>query len=184
MRLTPLFALSPVLLLAAAACNSKPKTSQPAIKPAGAENASTATAQSAPQESASAPAPLLRDVDLTSLEDYNRQGVLRTVYFDADSPELRAEESAALDANIAWLKAHPQFNVLLEGNCDENNTEEYNLALGQQRSERVKEYLTTHGIYASRVRTISYGEDHPVDPGHGENAWSKNRRVELRLLGR
>ncbi len=187
MRLTPLLTLSPLLLIAAAACNSKPKTSQPVIKPAGAENSSTAAAQSAPrvpQESASSPAPLLRDVDLTSLEDYNRQAVLRTVYFDSDSPELRAEESAALDANIAWLKAHPQFNVLLEGNCDENNTEEYNLALGQQRSERVKEYLTTHGIYASRVRTISYGEDHPADPGHGEDAWRKNRRVDLKLLGR
>ena len=185
MRFTPLLAFSPLLLIAAAACNGKPKTGQPAIKPAGEvanPSAPAASAPSAPFESV--PSALLNNVDLTSLEEYNRQGLLRTVYFDTDTPELRPVEGAALDANIAWLKAHPQFNVLLEGNCDENNTEEYNLSLGQQRSERVKEYLTTHGIYASRVRTISYGEDHPALPGHTEEAWSKNRRVEFKLLGK
>ena len=183
MRFTPFIALPPLLLLAAVACNNKPKTDQPAIKPAGTEaSASTASAPIAPQESVSAQ--LLNNVDLTSLEDYNRQAVLRTVYFDSDSPELRAAESAALNANIEWLKAHPQFNVLLEGNCDENNTEEYNLSLGQQRSERIKEYLTTHGVYSSRIRTISYGEDHPADSGHGEDSWSKNRRVDFRLLSK
>jgi peptidoglycan-associated lipoprotein len=119
-----------------------------------------------------------------SPDAYNRQGVLKTVYFDTDKSELRDSETAVLNADIAWLKGHGQFNVLLEGNCDERNTEEYNLALGQQRADRVKEYLGTHGIFVSRVRTLSYGEDRPADPGHNEEAWQRNRRVDFKLIAK
>ena len=171
-----LLLVSSVLALAAG-CGGKPSSEAP-IKPA-APVANNDQSQP-PVESGGK----LDGMDLTSPDAYNRQGVLKTVYFDTDKSDLRDSETAVLNANIAWLKAHGQFNVLLEGNCDERNTEEYNLALGQQRADRVKEYLSTHGIFVSRVRTLSYGEDRPADPGHNEEAWQRNRRVDFKLIAK
>lgn len=170
-----------LLLLALAAtlagCGGKPSSEAP-IKPV----------QPVPNTETTPPPPdngnKLEGMDLTTPEAYNRQGVLKTVYFDSDNSDLRDSETAVLNANAAWLKAHAQFNVLLEGNCDEHNTNEYNLALGQQRADRVKEYLSSHGIFVSRIRTISYGEDRPADPGHDEEALQRNRRVDFKLIAK
>ena len=75
------------------------------------------------------------------------------------------------------MKAHPQYKLLIEGHCDERDTIEYNLALGERRAKAVLDYLTDLGIPASRMRKISYGEERPVDPGHDETAW---RRISPR----
>lgn len=70
----------------------------------------------------------------------------------------------------------------MDGHCDERGTEEYNRSLGERRAQGIREFLAREGVDASRVRTISFGEDKPVETGHNEAAWSKNRRGEFILL--
>lgn len=101
------------------------------------------------------------------------------IYFDFDQSVIRADQKEKVKELGAWLLAHPQEEVTLEGHCDERGTEEYNLALGERRAESVRSYLVNLGVDPSRLKTISYGEERPVDPGHNEEAWAKNRRVEF-----
>lgn len=104
---------------------------------------------------------------------------LETVYFDYDSYALRPDAIATLQRNAEKLKKVPNVIVQLAGHCDERGTQEYNLALGEKRALAVRDYLIKLGIPANRLVTISYGEEFPVDPGHNEAAWAKNRRVEF-----
>ncbi|HTV76093.1 MAG TPA: OmpA family protein, partial [Candidatus Baltobacteraceae bacterium] len=80
------------------------------------------------------------------------------------------------------LKSDPNAKLLIEGHCDERGTEEYNRSLGERRALALREELARNEIDAGRIRTISYGKDKPVDPGHDESAWSKNRRDDFVLL--
>jgi peptidoglycan-associated lipoprotein len=77
------------------------------------------------------------------------------------------------------LREHPEAQILIEGHCDERGTVEYNLALGDRRAKAVKDYLVALGIDSSRLSTISYGKERPLDDGHNESAWAKNRRAEF-----
>ncbi len=120
------------------------------------------------------------DID-TLIGKWNRSGVLQTIYFGYDSSELSDSARRILRNNADWLKAQGDVNVLVEGNCDERGTIEYNLALGERRADSVRGYMTKLGIQRSRVRIITYGEERPVDPGHNESAWSKNRRAAFVL---
>jgi len=104
---------------------------------------------------------------------------LKTVYFDFDKYNLRDDARRTLERNAEILKEHPDVSVVIEGNCDERGTNEYNLALGENRANAVRDYLTRIGIDASRLSTISYGEERPVAMGHDEAAWSQNRRAEF-----
>ena len=104
---------------------------------------------------------------------------LQTVHFDYDSAVLRTDAQGILDTNIAWLKQHPDVRIQLEGHCDERGTEEYNFHLGERRAESVKRYLVNAGVDPARLFTVSFGEDRPIDPGHDESAWAKNRRVQF-----
>jgi peptidoglycan-associated lipoprotein len=83
-----------------------------------------------------------------------------------------------LKSLAAWLRENSGERLSLEGHCDERGTEEYNLALGQRRADSVRSYLVSGGISPDRLKTISYGEEKPVDNGHDESAWAKNRRVQ------
>lgn len=105
-----------------------------------------------------------------------------TIHFDFDSAVIRDSETANLQAVAAALQADPNANVMIEGNCDERGTEEYNRSLGERRAEAAREALVGMGINASRIHTISYGKDKPVDPGHDAAAWAKNRRDDFVLL--
>lgn len=120
------------------------------------------------------------DID-TLIGQWNRSGVLQTIYFGYDSSELSDSARRILRNNADWLKAQGDVNVLVEGNCDERGTIEYNLALGERRADSVRGYMTKLGIQRSRVRIITYGEERPIDPGHNESAWSKNRRAAFVL---
>jgi peptidoglycan-associated lipoprotein len=111
------------------------------------------------------------------IEQWNRSGVLATVYFAFDSSELSEAALQTLRENAEWLKAHADLDIVVEGHCDERGTIEYNLALGERRAGSVREYLTGLGLDRSRMRIITYGEERPVDPGHSESAWAKNRRA-------
>lgn len=101
-----------------------------------------------------------------------------TVHFELDSSSLSSRDQAMLDANISCLSALTA-PLRIEGHCDERGTTEYNLALGQRRAEAVQRYLVARGLPPSRLRTISYGEERPVDRGRDESAWTANRRGEI-----
>jgi peptidoglycan-associated lipoprotein len=105
-----------------------------------------------------------------------------TIRFAYDSAVVRDSEQANLQAVAEALAADPNAKLLIEGNCDERGTEEYNRALGERRALAARETLAKLGLDPSRVRTISYGEDRPLDPGHDESAWQKNRRDDFVLL--
>jgi len=127
--------------------------------------------------------PEVQPIDETATA-LNDRTVLKTIYFGYDRDELTDAARATLRQNANWLKANPQWNVVLEGHCDERGTIEYNLALGQRRANSVRSYMASLGVDASRVRTVSYGEERPINPGHNEAAWAKNRRAESNVEDR
>ncbi len=107
------------------------------------------------------------------------EGVFRDIYFAFDSAELTGEDREKIKYNAEILRANPDVKVQLEGHCDERGTSEYNLALGQRRAQSVYDVLVSYGIPRSRVETISYGSEVPLDPRRTEEAWAKNRRVHF-----
>ncbi len=104
---------------------------------------------------------------------------LEPIYFDFDQWSIREDQKEVMVKNSQWLKANPNAKVRLEGHCDERGTAEYNLALGQKRADAARAFLEGMGIPSQRMATISYGEERPLDSGHTEAAWAKNRRVDV-----
>ena len=100
------------------------------------------------------------------------------IYFDYDKSNIKPEFEAVISLNAETLLAN-EDKVTIEGHADERGTNEYNLALGQRRAEAVRKALIAAGVPASQLSTVSFGEERPVDMGHDESAWSKNRRSEL-----
>jgi peptidoglycan-associated lipoprotein len=100
----------------------------------------------------------------------------KDIKFAFDKYDLSAEARGVLSKLADWLNAHQDFEVTIEGHCDERGTTEYNLALGERRAEAAKAYLVNLGIDKMKITTISYGEELPMDPASTEAAWSKNRR--------
>lgn len=105
-----------------------------------------------------------------------------TVYFAYDSSSIAPSEQSKLDAVASALKSDMSAKLLIEGNCDERGTEEYNRSLGERRALAAREALAALGVEPARVATRSYGEDRPAQDSHNEAAWSKNRRDEFVLL--
>ena len=101
------------------------------------------------------------------------------VHFAFDSSFIDAEAEGILAQKATWLQDNADASVQIEGHCDERGTSAYNLALGERRANAVQQYLTVLGIGADRLSTISYGEEQPLDPGHDEAAWSRNRRAHF-----
>ena len=119
------------------------------------------------------------------VEDMNQDRAAlaaNTVHFAYDSAAVKSSEQSNLQAVAAALSADSSAKLLIEGNCDERGTEEYNRSLGERRALALREALAKIGIDPMRVRTISYGKDKPADPGHDEAAWAKNRRGDFVLL--
>jgi peptidoglycan-associated lipoprotein len=108
--------------------------------------------------------------------------VMDTIYFEFDQATLSDLAKDTLVRNAEWLRSNPNARVQVEGNADERGTPEYNLALGERRAAAVKSYLASLGIDGNRLPTISYGEERPADSGHGEDAWTKNRRVDFTTM--
>ena len=98
------------------------------------------------------------------------------IFFDFDKSDIRPDQRSRIDAWADWLKKYPQVTVVIEGNCDERGTREYNLALGERRANSAKSYLVAKGIAAGRIQTISYGKERPAVLGSNEAAWAQNRR--------
>ena len=97
------------------------------------------------------------------------------VYFDLNAYSIRADAEPVLGQQATWLARYPAVKVRVEGNCDERGTREYNFALGSRRANSVRDFLVAHGVAATRIETVSYGKERPVDPGTGEDAWAHNR---------
>ncbi len=117
--------------------------------------------------------------EVVSIDELNQQKVLKTVYFDFDKYDLRDDTIATLKENALWLQENPEYKITLEGHCDERGTIEYNLELGAKRANAVKSYLANLDLESERFKMISYGEERPADPGHNEESWAKNRRVQF-----
>jgi peptidoglycan-associated lipoprotein len=118
-------------------------------------------------------------------DDYNQDRsafAAETVYFDYDSSAIRGSEQSKIAAVASALKSDASAKLLIEGNCDERGTEEYNRSLGEKRALSAREALANQGVDAGRIATRSYGEDRPADPSHTQGAWEKNRRDEFVLL--
>lgn len=108
---------------------------------------------------------------------------LRDVFFEYDKAIIGADQKAALNDNVNWLKANGRVKIVIEGHCDERGTAEYNLGLADRRTKALRDYLVVAGIAGDRIGTISYGKERPFVIGHDENAWKMNRRGHFALQG-
>ncbi len=152
---------------------SEPTTvqTQAAAKPGESPDQAKKAVMSAPQK---------------STEQQSKEGAVKAaaesgmefsdVHFDFDKYNLKSGERVSLDKIADWLKKNENYKVRIEGNCDERGTAEYNLALGNRRANAAMNYLVDLGIGKKRIKTVSYGKEKPLDPGHDEAAWAKNRR--------
>jgi peptidoglycan-associated lipoprotein len=108
-------------------------------------------------------------------------GVFEDIHFDFDKYNVLGADEATLGRIARWLAENEKTSVLIEGHCDERGTNEYNMALGEQRALAARRYLVGLGVDASRLSTISYGEERPLDPRSNEEAWAKNRRAHFTI---
>jgi peptidoglycan-associated lipoprotein len=157
-----------LILVFAYGCGKKPPP--PVEEPVQVVEPTPEPPKPPPPQPPPAPAPEVKEADF------------RTVYFDFDKYNIRSDQKANLDKNAEILRKNPDLVIKIEGHCDERGTVEYNLALGDKRANSVKDYLVNLGIPANRIEVISYGKERPVDPGHNEAAWAKNRRAEFRII--
>jgi peptidoglycan-associated lipoprotein len=132
-------------------------------------------------------APVLTEEEIfmrKSLEEINREAPLAMIHFDFDKYFIREDAKPVLEQNATWLKKFSSAQVLIEGHCDERGTEEYNLALGEKRAKSTYDYLVSLGVSPSRLKTISYGKSQPIDLGHNEVSWQKNRRAQFTIIAK
>ncbi|MDZ4379714.1 MAG: peptidoglycan-associated lipoprotein Pal [Parvibaculum sp.] len=167
-------ALVTAAALSVTACASRPKPGpapEPAPPPAVAP---TPTPTPAPAPSATVTPGTIQDFVVN---------VGERVFFDLDSYSVRADAAPLLDAQAAWLVRYPNVQVRIEGNADERGTREYNLALGSRRANSVREHLVSRGVAPSRISTVSFGKERPIDPGTTEEAFQQNRNARTAIVG-
>src|SRR6185503_1744279 len=116
---------------------------------------------------------------LPSPQDFKEAAGLRDVHFEFDRAALRAEDTRVLEANAKWLLDHAGTQVLIEGHADERGTNEYNLALGENRARVTRDQLVARGVAASRITLVSYGEERPTCRETSEACWANNRRAHF-----
>jgi len=179
-----------VLALVGACAKKQPPVARPTTPPpstAGAVDPG-ATRPPAPPEPVPEPAVIPADPEVTagelasrSLDEINdpKQSPFQPVFFALDSDRIEGEGQAALQNNAQILRQYPSWVLTIEGHCDERGTPEYNLALGERRALAARDYLISLGITPDRLKTVSYGNEFPFDPGRSEGAYSKNRRAHF-----
>jgi peptidoglycan-associated lipoprotein len=170
------FAAALVALVVLAGCGgTKPEAE---VEPTPPPETATDTTDSADYEVQ----PLERDESVQYVDpNVEYASVFRAIHFEFNRYRILEEAKPTLEEIATLLKGHTDWKVLIEGHCDERGTNEYNLTLGEQRAQSTKRYLTSLGIAEERFQTISYGEERPVDRGHDEEAWARNRRAEFRV---
>ena len=196
MKRLPLLLLGGLVAVALAACGGKKP--EPVTPAAGPNADSLAAAQRAHDDSMRA---AQEEADRKAKEEAERRQriadslaamgrsteavktILATmIHFDFDKAIIRGGDAAVLDQKVAILQANSALRIRISGHCDERGSDEYNLALGNRRATAAKQYVTSHGIDASRIETASYGEERPIAQGHNEEAWAQNRRDEFEIL--
>ena len=173
-------------VLAGACHKNKPPVARPVPPPTASTTNTAPPPTPAPPTPAPDTTPIPKEPAITEdpiasadLDTINKNSPLQPALFALDSYEVDATNKQTLDADAAILKKYPSWVITIEGHCDERGTAEYNLALGERRATSVKTYLVSLGIAPDRLRTVSYGKEFPFDPGHNEDAWSKNRRAHF-----
>ena len=172
-------------LLFTASCSKKVVKSDSATsaeqqKSADEEAAQAAAAQEREQQaSAEAAAQIAEETAQRDLLIQKNRFESENIYFEFDSSALSSVAQSVLTGKAEYLRDNPGTQAIIEGHCDERGTPEYNLALGDRRAESAKSFLINLGIDPSRFTTVSYGEEAPVDTGHNEDAWAKNRRAKF-----
>ena len=162
--------LSSVLAAALAGCGSSPTSEQsgaPVESRVATVNAGDMSGRNLPRELTD-PASILSK---------------RSVYFDLDSYTIKSEQRDLVAAHAKFMVKNPQFKVLLQGNTDERGSSEYNLSLGQKRSDALKKALVLLGVGESQIETVSLGKEKPRNEGHDEAAWAENRRADILYAG-
>jgi len=173
--------------VALTACGSKPEPEAPAPQPAP----TAQPAPAAPTDDAAARAAreaaerdrLAREAAAKAAADRATalEQLVAMIHFDFDQADIRADDQANLDRKAAILQANPGVRLRVSGHADERGSDEYNLALGNRRAGAAKRQLVNKGVDAGRIEVISFGEERPLDPGHDEDAWTKNRRDEFEV---
>ena len=179
MKSTPFKRLSIAFTIAAlmAGCSSGVKLDDVPVEDKGATS-TTGGGAGAGGAGQSGVAPV--DLSQSSRDVGGPVGVARIIYFDFDSYSIKPEFQSLIEAHSRFLKANPNRKVVIEGHTDERGGREYNLALGQRRSEAVAKALVLLGVSAGQVEAVSFGKEKPAVEGSGEAAWAKNRRVEVK----
>jgi peptidoglycan-associated lipoprotein len=167
------------VLLTACTCTKPNPTPPPEVK-AAPTPAPTPVPVAAPVV---VPAPVEKPAE-PDIEALNKAGYLKDVFFDFDKFAVRADQRDGLAANAEWLKKYDKLKIRVEGHCDERGTAQYNMALGEKRAAAVKDYLTSLGIDAGRIETVSYGKEKPFVKGHNEEAWAQNRRGHFVIVAK
>ena len=161
-----------------AACSSTPKATMAVTEPA----ATTQPTAAAPSTLAPVAESKVQAVVLPPyLDPASALSTKRSVYFDYDNFAVKPEFQSMLDLHGKYLAKNPKLSIRVEGNADERGTKEYNFALGARRAEAVSTYLVSRGVVPTRISTISYGKENPIDSGTGEVSWAKNRNAHTSL---
>ncbi len=168
-----LILMVPGLLLSVSCSKKTAADSDTAMKTAPPQTDTDADAQKRAMEEARLAA------EQRAQEQARNQFLREHVYFEFDSATLSPVAQDVLRQKAEFMRDNPTVGVTVEGHCDERGTNEYNLALGERRAESVKSYMVDLGIASNRMTAISYGEERPVDTGHTEEAWAKNRRAQF-----
>ena len=166
------------LAILAAACSSTPKTEAPITEGGKTTTPSTGTGTGSTTTPANQGM-----VEGNPLRDPNNILSKRSVYFDFDSNAVKDEFRGLIQAHARYMADHRDTRVRIEGNCDERGSREYNLALGQRRSEAIKRMMMLMGVREEQLEAVSLGEEKPKAEGHDEAAWAQNRRGDLLYSG-
>lgn len=178
MRSISLAALAAAAAFTISACASNPPP-EPEPGPAPTETAVVTPPRVSPPPAPPTPPP--SGPAAGSRADFAAKATDR-VYFDYDQYNLDDADRRSLASQVAWLKQYPATRVQIEGHADERGTKDYNIALGARRAEAVVSYLKAQGIAADRISSISFGKDKPLDPGHDEAAWARNRNAYTNII--
>jgi peptidoglycan-associated lipoprotein len=169
------------VLLSLAACSGGPVSEQPG---AGVEDR---TPVAKPETTSTAPVTKVdvTGTDITGQDPAVKTGVLaqRAIFYDLDQYDVKDQYKPLVEAHAKYLRDHPGRKMLIQGNTDERGSREYNVSLGQRRSDGVKKMLLLLGAKEDQVESVSLGEEKPKSEGHDEEAWAQNRRSDILYQG-